>query len=73
MKELVVAIIGTGRIADFGHGDAAEHIPGIRVKYVCDLIKDKAEAYKAKYPRAEQSSRIITLLWPIRKWMPSSS
>lgn len=54
MKDLVVAIIGTGRIADFGHGDPLNTLPGIRVKYACDLLKDKAENYRKKYPRAEQ-------------------
>jgi predicted dehydrogenase len=54
MKDLVIAIIGTGRIADIGHGKSFATIPGIRIKYACDLIKEKAEEYKAKYPRVEQ-------------------
>lgn len=56
MKQTVVAVIGCGRISK-------RHIPAlcgmqeVRVKYLCDLIEDKAAAMQAQYPKAE---RVIT-------------
>ncbi len=49
-----VAVIGCGRIANNAHLPALEQIEGARVKYLCDLIPEKAEAARAKCPKAEQ-------------------
>ncbi len=52
MKTTVVAVIGCGRIS-------AAHFPGlcemenVRIKYACDLIIEKAQAAKEKYPKIE--------------------
>ncbi len=45
-----IAIIGCGRIAKNAHFPALTQIEGIRIKYACDLIPEKAEAMKEKYP-----------------------
>lgn len=49
-----VAVIGCGRIANNAHLPALEQIEGARVKYLCDLIPEKAEAARSKCPKAEQ-------------------
>lgn len=48
-----LAIIGCGRIANLAHFPALAKMDNIRVKYVCDIIKEKAEAVKEKFPFAE--------------------
>ena len=48
-----VAIIGCGRIADAAHFPALSKMDEVRIKYACDLIAEKAEAAKAKYPKVE--------------------
>ena len=53
MKEriyLTVAVVGCGRIAKLAHFPALSNIEGVKVKYACDLIKEKADAMKEKYP-----------------------
>lgn len=50
MRNLVIAVIGCGRIADLAHFPALGKIENIRVKYAIDLIPEKAGAMKAKYP-----------------------
>ncbi|MBE6547156.1 MAG: Gfo/Idh/MocA family oxidoreductase [Ruminococcaceae bacterium] len=50
-----VAVIGCGRIAKGAHFPAfAKMQEEIRIKYACDLIPEKAEALKEKYPFIEQ-------------------
>ncbi len=49
-----IAVIGCGRISDGAHCPSFEKIDDVRVKYACDLILEKAEAVKAKYPKIEQ-------------------
>ncbi len=51
----VLAVIGCGRIADSAHFPALSGIDEARIKYACDLIPEKAEAAKAKFPKIEQS------------------
>lgn len=51
----VLAIIGCGRIAQIAHFPALAKIEGIRVKYACDLIEEKATAMKEKYAFVEQA------------------
>ncbi len=46
----VVAVIGCGRIAQGSHFPALAKIEGVRIKYACDLIPEKAEAMKEAYP-----------------------
>ena len=47
---LTVAVVGCGRIAKLAHFPALSNIEGVKVKYACDLIKEKADAMKEKYP-----------------------
>ncbi len=53
MKKTVIAVIGCGRIANNAHFPAFAEMENIRVKYACDLIKEKAEAVKEKYSFVE--------------------
>lgn len=53
MKTL--AIIGCGRIADIAHFPTLSQIEDVRIKYACDIIPEKAEAMKEKYPKIEQT------------------
>ena len=50
MSKTVVAVIGCGRIAQNAHFPAFAQIPNLYVKYACDLIIEKAQAMKDKYP-----------------------
>ena len=43
---MVIAVIGCGRIAQNAHFPALSKIEGLRVKYACDLLIEKAEAMK---------------------------
>ena len=49
----IVAVIGCGRIANNAHLPALSQIEGVRVKYACDLLIEKAEALKEKFPIIE--------------------
>ena len=49
----VLAIIGCGRIANKHHLPALTQIDGIRIKYACDVIVEKAEKLKADFPKVE--------------------
>ena len=49
-KKPVIAVIGCGRIANNAHLPALANIEGVRVKYACDLIEEKAALVKEKYP-----------------------
>lgn len=48
-----IAVIGCGRIANTAHFPALAKMDNVRVKYACDIIKEKAEEIKAKYPFVE--------------------
>ena len=50
----VVAVIGCGRIANFAHFPALSQMDNVRVKYVCDIIEEKAQKAKTEYPMIEQ-------------------
>lgn len=54
MSEKVIAVIGCGRIAKNAHFPAFAGIEGLRVKYACDLISEKAEQMKKQYAFVEQ-------------------
>lgn len=45
-----IAIIGCGRIATNAHLPALSKIEGLRIKYACDIIEEKAKAKKEEYP-----------------------
>lgn len=49
----VVAVIGCGRISDAAHFPALSGMEDVRIKYACDLIREKAEQKKEKYPKIE--------------------
>ena len=55
MKQTVVAVIGCGRIANGSHFPALQALENVRIKYACDLIIEKAEAAKEKFPKIEQT------------------
>ena len=55
MKTTVLAVVGCGRIANGSHFPALEEIDGIRVKYACDIIEQKAIAAKEKYSKVENA------------------
>ncbi|MBE6669941.1 MAG: Gfo/Idh/MocA family oxidoreductase [Ruminococcaceae bacterium] len=51
MKKTVIAVIGCGRIAGHAHFPAFAQMDDIiDIKYVCDIIPEKAQAIKEKYP-----------------------
>ena len=52
---MVIAVIGCGRIAQNAHFPALSKIEGLRVKYACDLLIEKAEAMKEKYEMVENA------------------
>lgn len=52
-KEIVIAVVGCGRIANNAHFPSFEKIDGLRVKYACDLILEKAQAMKEKFSKIE--------------------
>ncbi len=49
-KKTCIAVVGCGRIAVLEHFPAFSKISGLRVKYACDLIEQKAQAMLDKYP-----------------------
>ncbi len=55
MKKFVIAVVGCGRICDSAHMPAFSKMEDVRVKYAIDLIIEKAEAMKAKYPIIENT------------------
>lgn len=50
---MVIAVIGCGRIAQNAHFPALTKIEGIRIKYACDLIPEKAQKMKDTYELIE--------------------
>ena len=46
----VVAVIGCGRISDMAHFPALSQMDNVRIKYACDVLLEKAEEKKAKFP-----------------------
>lgn len=48
-----IAVIGCGRIANMAHFPAMAKMDNVRVKYACDIIKEKAEKIKAEYTFVE--------------------
>ncbi len=52
-NKTVIAVIGCGRIADGSHFPAFAEMDNVRVKYACDILPEKAERMKEKYPFIE--------------------
>lgn len=52
---ITVAVIGCGRISDIAHFPALSQLDNVRIKYACDLLIEKAEDKKAKYPKIENT------------------
>ena len=50
-----VAVIGCGRIARIAHFPAFQQMDNVRVKYACDLLKEKADKMKEDFPFIEQT------------------
>ena len=50
MSTVTVAVIGCGRIARDAHFPALSKMKDVKVKYACDLIVEKAQSFKEKYP-----------------------
>lgn len=48
-----IAVIGCGRIANGAHFPALAQTDNVRVKYACDIIKEKAEKAKEDFPFIE--------------------
>ena len=53
MKKTVIAIIGAGRICKNAHLPAISKMENVRVKYLCDILPEKALALKEQYPMVE--------------------
>jgi len=53
-QRITIAVIGCGRIATNAHFPALATIEGVRIKYACDIIRQKAEKMKENYPCIEQ-------------------
>lgn len=51
----VIAVIGCGRIARNAHLPALSKIDGVRVKYACDTLLEKAEKLKEDFPIIENT------------------
>ena len=54
MKEVTVAVVGCGRIAESAHFPALSQLENVRIKYACDLILEKAAKIKEKFSKVEQ-------------------
>lgn len=50
-----IAIIGCGRIAKQSHFPSLTSIEGVKIKYACDLIIEKAQAMKDTYPEVVEN------------------
>ena len=46
-----IGVIGCGRIASSAHFPALTQIEGVRIKYACDLILEKAQKDEEYIPR----------------------
>ena len=50
-----IAVIGCGRISDNAHFPSLQKMEDVRVKYACDILIEKANKMKEKYPFIEQT------------------
>ena len=44
-----IAVIGCGRIANMAHFPALSKMDDVRIKYACDIIKEKANDYSERF------------------------
>ncbi len=51
----VIAVIGCGRIADREHFPALSGLEHVRIKYACDIIAEKAQKAREKFPVIENA------------------
>ncbi len=49
-----IAVIGCGRIARSAHLPALSEMENVRIKYACDIIKEKADALKTDFAKIEE-------------------
>ncbi len=49
MNKVTIAVIGCGRISENAHFPALSKMENVRIKYACDLIREKAEDKAARY------------------------
>lgn len=49
-----IAVIGCGRIAELAHFPTLTQIEEVRIKYACDIIREKAQKMQEKYPSVEK-------------------
>lgn len=52
-NKVTIAVIGCGRIAQGSHLPALSKMENVRLKYICDLIEEKAVKVKETYPNIE--------------------
>ena len=52
-NKTVIAVIGCGRIAKNAHFPAFSKMDNVYIKYACDLIEEKAQAFKDEYAQVE--------------------
>ena len=79
MKKITVAVVGCGRIANGAHLPALNEMEDVRLKYVCDIVKEKAEkagaiqpssfSRNAKYLKTRKRSG-LSLLTPMTRRCP---
>ena len=48
-----IAVIGCGGIANAAHLPALQNMNDVRIKYGCDIIKERAVSSKEKFPKIE--------------------
>ncbi|MBO5076693.1 MAG: Gfo/Idh/MocA family oxidoreductase [Clostridia bacterium] len=53
-NNITLAVIGCGRIANAAHLPVLSNLDHVRIKYACDLIREKAERAKTDFPKIEQ-------------------
>ena len=50
---VTAAIVGCGRICEGAHLPALSEIDNVRIKYACDIIEEKAQNVKKRFPKIE--------------------
>ena len=50
---ITAAIVGCGRICENAHLPALSQLDNVRIKYACDIIEEKAQKMKERFPKIE--------------------
>lgn len=50
---ITAAIVGCGRICENAHLPALSQLDNVRIKYACDIIEEKAQKIKERFPKIE--------------------